>query len=402
MNKKNHFRIKTLLLEKKYWQWSVALQFIRAPMLMNSITFMLISINHTEDHSIGGLMITAYVLGLTVLTIPCGRLLDRLGIHNGLPILLFISSVSLVGIIITSIFHFHLYWLVVFAALSGGSISGVPGAMRTLLGCTITKDKLPTAIALDSTIIEIVVVISPLIATITSLWWEHGAIISMIFFNLLAGFLARKLTKNFMATSDFIHKKEEVKNKYWYLNRKFVFWIIVSISFGTILGSTEVAALPLAQQLNLSAQSGSLLISVLAICSALSGIAYALINHRINAPYSLQACFLLFLMSISIYFFASSSSFLFAILTISFIGLTVAPLMTARSMAVEELIPIESKTVGFSMINTAHTVGFALSGILIAILPLFWMLLVSAISGILVVVLTPFLLKPLKTVKKLA
>ncbi|MFD2444028.1 hypothetical protein ACFSO7_08520 [Bacillus sp. CGMCC 1.16607] len=73
--------------------------------------------------------------------------------------------------------------------------------------------------------------------------------------------------------------------------------------------------------------------------------------------------------------------------------------MTARSIAVEELIPIESKTEGFSMINTAHTVGFALSGILIAILPLYWMLLVSAISGFLVLIFSPFLLKPLKLIQ---
>ncbi|MFD2444029.1 MFS transporter [Bacillus sp. CGMCC 1.16607] len=318
MNTIFQFNIKILLQEKKYLQWSVALQFIRTPMLMTSITFMLISIHHTKDHSIGGLMVTAYVLGLTVLTIPCGRLLDRLGLHKGIPILLFISSVSLVMIIITSTFHLHIFWLIVFATLSGGSISGVPGAMRTLLSCTISKDKLPTAIALDSTIIEIVVVIAPLIATITSLWWEHGAIISMIFFNLMAGFLARKLSKNFLVTSNFISKTEGVnENKYWYLNPTFVFWIFVSFSFGTILGSAEVGALPLAQQLNL-ASLGPLLISVLAICSALSGIAYALVNHKINIPYSLQACFLLLLMVISIYFFAHSSRFLFAILAISF------------------------------------------------------------------------------------
>lgn len=369
-------------------------------MLMNSIAFMLISINHTKDHSLGGLMVTAYVIGLTVLTIPCGKLLDKLGLHMGLPILLFLSSASLAGIIIVSIFDFHSYWLMVFSAISGGSISGVPGAMRTLLGCTISKDKLSTAIALDSTIIEIVVVISPLVATVTSLWWEHGAIVCMIFFNLTAGFLARKLTKNFLTESDLIHKKEiEKKEKYWFINRQFVFWIFVSISFGTILGSAEVGALPLAKQLNLTASSGALLISILALCSALSGIAYALINHRIHVPYPLQACILLLLMSISIILFASSSRFLFAILAISLIGLTVAPLMTARSMAVEELIPSESKTEGFSMINTAHTIGFAFSGILIATIPLFGVLLVSAVSGLLVLVLSPYLLKPSNNLK---
>lgn len=397
--KKNN--IKELLVSKPYWKWSVALQFIRIPMLMTSISFLFMSMEINGDYSIGGYMITAYVLGMTVLTIPCGKILDGIGLSKGIPILLSISSLSLLGIYIAFIFQSEPSWFILFAGLSGGSISGIPGAMRTLLSTTIKKDMIPGAIALDATIIEIIVVLAPIIAALTSVFWGYGSIFSMIFFNLIAWLLVKNLTIKLKEKSEHtvIDKTNRNCKKHWYLNRSFIFWTFLSTSFGIILGSVEVGALPLGNELHTKSTTALLLITILAICSAISGIGYALINHKVNLSYQQQACILVLFMTINCYYLASASNFSHAVLAVSFIGCTVAPLMTVRSMAVEDLIPSHAKTQGFSIINTAHTIGFSISGVLIAELPLYWIFIVSVISGVSILLIAPFLLWDLKSLK---
>jgi MFS family permease len=398
MDKRIQLPIKELLIEKKYWQWSFALQFIRTPMIMTSLAFIIISNSITGNHSLGGMMVTAYVLSMTVFTIPCGRIIDRIGLHNGLPILLFISSISLFGILVIPAYHLSEYWLIFFAALSGGSIAGVPGAMRSLLGGTVSKEKLPAAIALDATIIEIVVVTAPIIAALSSIWWEPGAILSMIILNIVAGILTRNLTNKIQEIPKIVIQKEHPPlKKYWFFKRRFLFWVFVSISFGHILGTAEIGAIPLVEQFGGGTTGAALLISTLAVCSATSGIVYASIFHKINISHPIQACLLVFSLVLSCLYLAISSSFIHSLFAISLIGFSVAPLMTVRSIAVEEEIPAEHKTEGFSIINTSHTVGFAIGGLLLATLPLFWMIAAGAMSGIITLLLSPFLLGRFKS-----
>ncbi|WP_106766526.1 hypothetical protein [Paenibacillus faecalis] len=76
MESKSHLPIKDLMREKKYSQWSLALQFIRALMIMTSLAFVVIS-NYLKGTPSLGIMITSYVLSMTLFTIPGGRLIEK-------------------------------------------------------------------------------------------------------------------------------------------------------------------------------------------------------------------------------------------------------------------------------------------------------------------------------------
>lgn len=65
-----------------------------------------------------------------------------------------------------------------------------------------------------------------------------------------------------------------------------------------------------------------------------------------------------------------SESWLWLIISLIVIGTCTAPLMIVRSQAVELEIPEDRKSEGFSLINASHSIGFGLSGLFLAILPL--------------------------------
>jgi predicted MFS family arabinose efflux permease len=94
-------------------------------------------------------------------------------------------------------------------------------------------------------------------------------------------------------------------------------------------------------------------------------------------------------MAVGCFMLAASSDWLTAVTAVVLIGACTAPLNTVRSVAVEEEIPTTSKSEGFGLVNAAHSLGFALGGFFLALLPLPGMLAAGGASGMLALALAP-------------
>ncbi|USG66631.1 MFS transporter [Brevibacillus ruminantium] len=179
----------------------------------------------------------------------------------------------------------------------------------------------------------------------------------------------------------------------WWLNRRFVFWMLLSIAFGHALGTAEVGALPIVRQYGGSTGAAAAFISVLAVSSAASGLAYAFFSYKIRFSHTFQAILFLFVSATGCIGLAFSANWVTMAISMIVIGMSTAPLMTVRSLAVEQEIPEERKAEGFSIMNVSHTIGFSLGGFLLSIMPLSWMVTAGGVSGMLVL-LSAFLLIP--------
>jgi hypothetical protein len=54
--------------------------------------------------------------------------------------------------------------------------------------------------------------------------------------------------------------------------------------------------------------------------------------------------------------------------------------------------PRVEKAEGFGLVNSAHSLGFAMGGLFLAITSLNWMMLAGAVSGLIALLLAPFLM----------
>lgn len=73
------------------------------------------------------------------------------------------------------------------------------------------------------------------------------------------------------------------------------------------------------------------------------------------------------------------------------LGLCTAPLNTVRSIAAEDDVPAHRKAEAFGTLFAANGVGFALGGLLLALLPIDWMLMSGGASAAVAVALLPVL-----------
>lgn len=417
--------LRLLLTHRKYLQWSAAVQLMRMPSIMTSFSFVLVGGN-----KVGGLMITAYILCSTFFAIPGGRLIDRMGIKKGAPLFLLLAAAVLSGIAIAAAIEgegAHGLFIPL-AGLTGALLGGIPGGMRSLLSRTVPPQLLPSAIAFDATVIELVVVSAPLIAAAAAMFWVPGAVLAMSAAAAIASFLTWRLAalgepEGRISAAGSLDSQSSADGKpqspwsdqsgdqadeqgpgphakknpasagaFWWLQRRFVFWILLSIAFGHALGTAEVGALPIVQQSGGSSGAAAALIAVLAVSSAASGLAYAFFSHHIRLSEKLQACLLLFCTALGCFLLALSTHWVTLALSMIVIGVCTAPLMTVRSLAAEKEMPDERKAEGFSIMNVSHTIGFALGGFFLSILPLPWMVAAGGLSGLLVLLSALFLL----------
>ncbi|WP_400161933.1 MFS transporter [Brevibacillus sp. TJ4] len=387
--------LKELLFHKRYMLWSLSVQCMRAPSIMTSLAFIIISYYATGSYALGGLMVTVYTVGLILFAVPGGRFVDKLGIAKGLPFLLLGSSLMFFLLLLATIFKAPSWILIVLAGFSSACLAGAAGGFRTLLSRVIPKRLIPSAVAIDATMIEVVVVTAPLVVSIIATFWESGAAIAMATASLVSAILAYSLargTENNKAENESNVTESYAVPKSLWLNPRYIFWVLASVAFGHALGTAETGAFPISKSLNGGPNTAAILIGIVSVFSIVSGLLYASLEKRIKLSKFLQANLMLFVIVSGCFGLYASQSWPVVVISLILIGTCTAPLMILRSQAIEDEIPDDRKSEGFSVVGAAHSVGFGLSGIFLSILPLKGMLVSGAISGLVVILLAPILL----------
>ncbi len=384
--------LRDLITTRSYWRWSAAAQLTRLPTMMTSLAFVLAGTAATGRYAVGGLMVAMYVIAQVCSGPFAGRLLDRIGPATGAMRLLGTSFFALTGLTIAVAIKAPAPVLMLLAALAGALTGGIGGAMRTLLSAAVPHRLLGPALAIDATMVEIVVVTAPLLVSVAAIPTPTAAIAAMAAIAALATFLMRGV-RDRAGTARGSGPALPHERWTWWTNPRYLFWLLVSVAFGHALGTAETCALPLSLHLGGGTGRAAGLVAALAITSALSGVAYAAFSHHLAAGAFRQAHLLLAALILGSLVLGLASGWPTAVGAFIALGLCTAPLNTVRSQAVEAEIPSARRTEAFSILFAANGVGFALGGLFLAALPLHATLAAGGASGIIALLASPLLLR---------
>jgi hypothetical protein len=265
--------------------------------------------------------------------------------------------------------------------------------MRALLSQAVPPHLVAPALAIDATIVELVVVTAPLLVAVTAAPSPPGAIIAMAGGTAIAAVLVCGLRRPVPTTPApaIAGASAAIGPRALWRNRRFAFWIAVGVAFGYALGTAEIGALPRALRLGGGSREAAALIAVLAISSALSGIVYASVAHRVALGAVGRASILLAVLVAGTVELGLSANWAMAAGAMVTLGLCTAPLTTVQSQAAEADAPAERQAEAFGILYAASGMGYALGGLFLALLPVREMLLFGAASALLALMLVPTL-----------
>ncbi|GIE99512.1 MFS transporter [Paractinoplanes rishiriensis] len=395
-------RLSQLLRDRGYWRWSIATQLIRLPSFMAPIAYVLVSIELLGSPKTGGLLLAVMLVAVELSAPITGRIIDRLGVVKWAPRSLAFSAVA--RLLLAGLFFIKAPTAVLVAAVIVFSCigSGAGGVVRVMLGRTVSDPMLPKALAVDSSVVELVIIVAPFAVAFAALFGGVGPLVAMALCTGVGALLFRQPGASrtvpppepepAAAEAETTPEPAKPTGSLW-RNPRYLFWLLVAIAFGHLLGTAEIGALPLARSLGLGNAMASAMIAALAAASATAGLLYAWKGNRIRASNTAQAVVLLTLMAGSVALIAFEFSLPLIFIGFFLLGAFTAPINTVRSHAAGHAIPAHRQVEGFAILDTANGLGFALAGLLLAVLPVSGMFAAGVVSTVVVLALTPLLVR---------
>ena len=380
------------LQDRAYWWWSLAAQLTRLPSYMVALAFVVAGAAAAGTFSLGGAMVTAYI-GAQVCGAPwAGRWLDHQPLRRGISSLLALSTVVLLCLAGGLIWHSPAILLFLLAALAGGSTAGISGAMRALLSRTIAPEALSLAVAFDAIVIEIMVVLAPVLVSVVALLTPFGGVLFMAVLTALAALLVKRVKTRVEEQAIPSSPPVAAGTALW-RSPEFLLWLFVSLAFGHVIGAVETCALPLSERLGAGTFGAPLLIGLIAMTSAPSGLLFAHLGHRVathRLPFALLLLCWLAACGITL---GLAANWWTTIGSVLLLGIGLAPLNVVRSLDVERVAPTGRASEAFSTVSAAHGVGYALGGLALALLPVTFAVASGIVSVLLALAAAGVLLK---------
>ncbi|WP_327367117.1 MFS transporter [Streptomyces sp. NBC_01217] len=392
-----------------YWCWAVATTLLRLPPIMAPMALVLASMHYNGGPGLGGMLVGVSLVP-SVLSAPVfGRLLDRLGPEVWTFRLLLFGAAARVALAPAFALGAPT-WLLILLTLVGQVMTfGTGGATRALLDRVVPQRLISPALSIDSVLIEIVVVTAPFLVVLTSLASPAYALLAMGLSMAAGAVLLHPkalLRRSSESASDRTTSGEDLTqegtdsavttppepNGVW-RNPRFLFWALVSFSFGHLIGTADLGVLPRAVQQGGGTAQAAVLTAVLGFASAGAGLLYAWYGPRIKTSAVTQAFVLLLLMTASSVAFANAGSWWALGLAFAVLGLGTAPLNTVMFAAPPGIVRAERTSEAFSVLVAANGVGMALAGALLGAIPLHTMLLLGSGSALVTLLVGPILLR---------
>lgn len=384
--------VRELLTHKPYWVWTLIVQLVNAPALMAAIAFAGLTAASTGSAKDGGVMVASLILADVASSGLIGKVADRTSGRTVPVVSAALAALGLASVATAAAMDAPLPVLCALCAVAGIGLGGLTGLTRTLLNSAVPERLLERALAINATVMELLVVGAPLIAgaAILAFGWTGGvaamaagcAVLALLLaFSRGASRPARERTPEGAQGED--DALDRPREPLW--NLGFIAWVAVGVAFSHTLGAIETAALPLAQTLGSGTFGAGTIIAVLAGSSALAGIGYTALADRLPGGPALRAGTLLAVVAVAAVGVGQAGNWPALTLVVIAAGLCTAPLNAIRSYAVEKTIPEHRRSEGFGWLYTTGACGFAASGLGLTILPLSVALTAPAVSCLLAV-----------------
>lgn len=267
--------VRELLTRRPYWIWTLIVQLVNAPALMAAIAFAGLTAVSTGSAKDGGVMVASLILADVAFSGLIGKVADRTS-GRALPVVsAALAALGLASVAVAAAFGAPLLMLSVLCAVAGIGLGGLTGLTRALLNSAVSQRLVERALAINATVMELLVVGAPLIAgaVILAFGWTGGVAA------MAAGSAALALLLAFSRgvarpagerAPEGVHGEGSTLEKHreplW--NLGFIAWVAVGVAFSHTLGAIETAALPLAQTVGSGAFGAGTIIAVLAGSSA--------------------------------------------------------------------------------------------------------------------------------------
>jgi MFS family permease len=326
----------------------------RLPLSMVGLGCVLLVSSETGSYGLGGAVAAVGAVTTAVAGPFLGRLSDAHGQRRVLlPVVaVFVAAGS------TFLVAVRQDWplLVVFAAagLAGACLPPVSSMIRVRWTHLLRgSHRLPTALAMESVVDEMVFVLGPVLVTILSTTGHATAGLVTAFVLATVGsllFAAQRRTEPLPTASEHRSPTSAMRSD----GLKVLF--VVAAGVGTVLGTLQIGLVAFADQVEEKPMTG-VLVAGLAIGSMISGIGWGTVHWRLPLRHRLAGVLVL-LTVLSAPLMLARDIWLMAPFVV-LAGLAVSPALISAFTLAEQLVPRAAVTEAFTWIGTALALGVA-------------------------------------------
>ena len=325
----------------------------RLPMSMVGIGIVLMIQQTTGSYGLAGRVSAAYIVAQAICSPQIAKLVDRKGQARVMRPMFVVTSLSLLGLILSTALGAPEAFLYLFAVLTGASVGSVGSMVRARWSNLLADPrKLHSAYSFESAVDELCFVVGPMLATIlaTSVAPTAGLIVPLVAV-VVGGFWFLSLRETEPPVSIPV---AGVKNRSVLLNGGMLAVIAVFIGMGAVFGATDVATIAFAKEAGHEAMAGVIL-GVFAAGSLISGLLYGA-KHWLSPLWKRFAVGMLALaVGVTLFFFVTSLPILAAVMFVA--GFAISPTLINGNNLVQLLVPPSQLTEGLTWVGTALGVG---------------------------------------------
>ncbi|MGY1752782.1 MFS transporter [Blastococcus sp. SYSU D01042] len=326
----------------------------RLPLSMVGLGCVLLVAAETGSYGLGGAVAAVGAVTTAVAGPFIGRLSDAHGQRRVLlPVLaVFVASGSVFLVAVRQ--DWPLVLVFAAAGLAGACLPPVSSMIRVRWTHLLRgSHRLPTALAMESVVDEMVFVLGPVLVTILSTTGHATAGLVTAFVLATVGsllFAAQRRTE----PAPTAHEHRAVSSAMRCDGLKVLF--VVAAAVGTVLGTLQISLVAFADEVGEKPMSG-VLIAGLAVGSMISGIGWGAVHWRLPLRHRLAGVLVLLTLLSAPLLLVSDVWLMvpFVVLT----GIAVSPSLISAFTLAELLVPRAAVTEAFTWIGTALALGVA-------------------------------------------
>ncbi|MEU4249948.1 MFS transporter [Amycolatopsis sp. NPDC026612] len=349
------YRYRDIVSSRGWPAWAVATIGSRLPVAMAPLALVLVGHEASGGYAFGGLLVVAHTLGEACAAPVAGTLVDKWSPRRMLAPCLAVEALLFVALAVSVTADAPPAVLLATAALAGAIPAGAPGGLRSTLTHVVGPAALPRALSLDTVLNQACWGLAPILASVTATLFSPTMTIALV-----AAIPAMGTVAALWLPRTPPHREDVARTALWPLARLLGRSLLLTAVLRLLLGAMTVVAPPLFE----SALSGVAL-GAYAIGTGLGSLLYSARrtwpgSHEQQADVCLA---LLGAVVVSCFFFQGST---FLLCLYGLAGLLEGPVVLARSLHLERILPADRRATGFSLQYAAIGWGFAAGGLVLA------------------------------------
>ncbi|WP_375400447.1 MFS transporter [uncultured Amnibacterium sp.] len=339
--------------------------YARLEIAMLSLGSVLLVQRTTGSYALAGAVAATLGVAAAVISPSIARLTDRLGQARVLRPAAVVHAVAIGALVLVAMLGAPIAVLFVAAALAGVTQVSVGSLVRARWANTVGRDDgLQVAFALESVLDEVVFIIGPVVITLIATLIHPAVGLILAAVTALSGaFLlaAQRRTEPESAASvsaSAAGLEPRARSTGVLRKRGVLVLVLVFLAAGGIFGSAEVTVAAFTKQAGVPAAAG-LVLALWAFGSMLSGLVYGSIRWRGGLGRRFVVAVLLMAVLTVPMVLVPTVPLLAVVFLVA--GVAIAPVITAGSSLIEQLVPADRLTEGLAWTSTALSLTYAVS-----------------------------------------